>query len=124
MSPKNEYSYSEIKDMQQDAVNRVHKMWEQSQQHIKNTQAAINSNNLNNKSNNSNNDSCNNNKSNFTENKISSNPNQTDNSPPFKDFISKLGLDSETVILLLLLLLFVNEGVDTELILALVYILI
>ncbi len=50
---------------------------------------------------------------------------QTENSPaqPFQGILEKLGIDGETALILILLLLLLNEGADRSLILALVYIL-
>lgn len=50
---------------------------------------------------------------------------QPENSPaqPFQGILEKLGIDGETALILILLLLLLNEGADRSLILALVYIL-
>lgn len=47
-----------------------------------------------------------------------------DLSTTFKGMLSRMKLDSDSVIIIMLLILFLNEGADSKLILALVYILI
>ena len=43
---------------------------------------------------------------------------------PFQGILEKLGMDGETAVLLILLLILLNEGADRSLILALVYVLV
>lgn len=48
---------------------------------------------------------------------------ETSPAQPFQGILEKLGIDGETALILILLLLLLNEGADRSLILALVYIL-
>lgn len=109
-------SKSEIMTMQQDAIRRVREMQQVAQQRVRGNNRPNNSNN------NTHNQDINNNH--FSESKpIEIHNNEPEKSTTFLGIFDKLDLDSETIMIGILILVLLNEGVDIMLILALCYLL-
>lgn len=118
------YSSSQIMSMQKDAVRRVNEMQRVAQDRLRRTAAAMNG-------------GAPSPSAPPAPHRQPAKPNQpaapaspppapVEGDPvpaPFQGFLDRLGLDQESTLLLVLLLLMVNEGADRSLILALVYIL-
>ena len=103
------YSASQISSMQQDAIERVREMQRRAREKLESSnRAAVPA-------------------GNFPARPVPAPQSsvQTAVSPaqPFQGILEKLGIDGETALILILLLLLLNEGADRSLILALVYIL-
>lgn len=113
----NGYSNEQLMQMQRDAMRRVNEMQRISKEKLKESSGAVTE------------------KEEPKPQKIKAeeipcgckprqSPPNFDISTTFKGMLSRMKLDSDSVILIMLLILFLNEGADSKLILALVYILI
>lgn len=111
------YSNEQLAQMQKDAVRRVNEMQKLSREKINTSENSGKSKGC----------PC----SEKAKESPASNECKSQASPPdldfsttFKGMLKKTGLDSDSIILIMLLILFLNEGADSKLILALFYILI
>lgn len=113
---ENRYSSGEMMSMQRDAIRRVREMQRRANEKLRQQQQPV---------------------APVHQNSVSSNqPQHTHSAPPpisaekfsptlgLSSFLSNFELDQEKILLLLLIVLLLNEGADTKLVLALCYLLI
>ena len=109
------YSAAEFSSMQQDAVNRVLEMQRRAQMRLEQSNRMVSAGQM---------PAPGSLSQHPAPHRAQTQPSVLQPSFPFQGILEKLGLDGETVLLLILLLILLNEGADRSLILALVYVLV